>query len=227
MAKFHRLTLNERVYHYILESVTNGELSPNARIDEQSLAVELGVSRTPIREAIGKLTTEGLAEYRPYQGAFVRAFNAKEVNDLYEVRKSLESLAVRLAVPMLTDEQVGEINAILEDVHRAREVGDMAAYGAADRRFHRAIAAFSENETLIESLNRLDLQIQVVRTIANHDPGVVARTAAERPRILAALRARDAAGAALLMEEHIEDVRRSVVEQIAASERRGAQESVA
>ncbi|HEY7908588.1 MAG TPA: GntR family transcriptional regulator [Thermomicrobiales bacterium] len=227
MNKFEHSTLNERVYQYVRARVVDGTFLAGARLDEQSLAAELGVSRTPIREAIGKLTTEGLVEYRPYQGNFVRAFNAKQVNDLYEVRKSLESLAVRLAVPMLTDEQVGEIDAILADVHRAREAMDMAAYGAADRRFHRAIAAFSENETLIESLNRLDLQIQVVRTVANHDPGVVARTAAERPRILAALRARDAAGAALLMEEHIEDVRRSVVEQIAASARAGNQQSVA
>lgn len=227
MNKFEHSTLNERVYRYIRALVIDGTFLAGVRLDEQSLATGLGVSRTPIREAIGKLTTEGLVEYRPYQGNFVRAFNAKQVNDLYEVRKSLESLAVRLAVPMLTDEQVGEIDAILADVHHAREAADMAAYGAADRRFHRVIAAFSENETLIESLNRLDLQIQVVRTVANHDPGVVARTAAERPRILAALRARDAAGAAHLMEEHIEDVRRSVVEQIAASERAGNQDSVA
>ncbi|MDQ2783846.1 MAG: GntR family transcriptional regulator [Chloroflexota bacterium] len=227
MNKLEHATLYERVYWRIRALIIEGAFAAGARLDEQSLAMELGVSRTPIREAIGKLTTEGLVEYRPYQGNFVRAFNAKQVNDLYEVRKSLESLAVRLAVSRITDAQIDEVDAILGDVQRAREAGDMAAYGAADRRFHRAIAAFSENETLGESLDRLDLQIQVVRAVANHDPGVVARTAAERPRILAALRARDATGAALLMEEHIEDVRRSVVEQIAASERRGVQESVA
>lgn len=227
MSKLEHTTLNERVHQRIRILILDGTFAAGARLDENALAVEFGVSRTPIREAIGKLTIEGMVEYRPYQGNFVRVFNAKQVNDLYAVRKVLESLAVRLAVPKMTDEQIDEIDAILADVGQAREAADMIAYGAADRRFHRAIAAASENETLIESLNRLDLQIQVVRAVANHDAGVVARTAAERPRILAALRARDADAAALLMEDHIEDVRRSVVEQINTTERAGGQESVA
>lgn len=214
MEKLERSTLNERVYQRIRELVLAGSLIPNARLDEQALADILGVSRTPIRESIGKLTTEGLVEYRPYQGNFIRAFSARQVNDLYEVRKALESLAVRLAVPKLTDAQVAELRAILDDVHAAYERGDMIAYGAADRRFHNTVAAFSGNETLIDSLDRLGLQIQLVRTAANHDPGVVERAARARPEIVAALEARDARRAARLMAAHIEDVRRAVVAQI-------------
>jgi len=214
MEKLERSTLNERVYQRIRELVLAGSLFPNARLDEQALADMLGVSRTPIRESIGKLTTEGLVEYRPYQGNFIRAFSAGQVNDLYEVRKVLESLAVRLAVPNLTDAQVAQLRAVLDDVHAAHERGDMIAYGTADRRFHNAVAAFSGNETLIESLDRLGLQIQLVRTAANHDRGVVERAARARPEIVAALEARDARRAARLMAAHIEDVRRSVVAQI-------------
>jgi DNA-binding GntR family transcriptional regulator len=140
--------------------------------------------------------------------------SAKQVNDLYEVRKALESLAVRLAVPRLTDVQVAELRAILADVHAAYERQDMIAYGEADRRFHNTIAAYSGNETLIESLDRLGLQIQLVRTAANHDPGVVERAARARPEIVAALEARDVRRAVRLMAAHIEDVRRSVVAQI-------------
>lgn len=214
MEKLERSTLNERVYQRIRELVLAGSLIPNARLDEQALADILGVSRTPIRESIGKLTTEGLVEYRPYQGNFIRAFSARQVNDLYEVRKALESLAVRLAVPRLTDAQVAELRAILDDVHAAYECGDMIAYSETDRRFHNTVAAFSGNETLIESLDRLGLQIQLVRTAANHDLGVVERAARARPEIVAALEARDARRAARLMAGHIEDVRRAVVAQI-------------
>lgn len=222
MAKLEKFTLNERVYQQIRASVVNGELSANDHLDEQALADEMGVSRTPIREAIGKLTKEGLIEYRPYQGNFVRAFSAKQVNDLYEVRKTLEALAARLAVPQLTDAHVAELRAILQAVHDAYKRGDLIAYGTADRRFHNAIAQYSGNETLIESLDRLSLQIQLVRTAANHDPGVVERTAQQRPAILAALEARDGEHAARLMEEHIEDVRRAVVAQIEGEERAAA-----
>ena len=214
MAKLERSTLNERVYQRIRDAVLAGELSPRAHLDEQALANDMGVSRTPIREAIGKLITEGLVEYHPYQGSFVRSFTAQQVNDLYEVRKALESLAMRLAVPQLTEMQVLELRAILDDINDAHERGDLIAYGGADRRFHNTIAAYSGNKTLVESLDRLGLQIQLVRTAANHDPEVVERTAHQRPEIIAALEARDARRAARLMEAHIEDVRRSVVAEI-------------
>lgn len=217
MAKLERSTLNERVYQQIRDAVLVGDLSPKARLDEQALADDMGVSRTPIREAIGKLTTEGLVEYRPYQGSFVRSFTAQQVNDLYEVRKALESLAVRLAVPQLSEPQVADLRGILDEIHHAHERGDLIAYGDADRRFHNTIAAYSGNQTLIESLDRLALQIQLVRTAANHDPEVVERTAHQRPEITAALMARDARRAARLMEAHIEDVRRSVVAEIRRS----------
>lgn len=214
MAKLDHVPLNERVYQHIREVIVGGALSANARLDEQTLADEMGVSRTPIREAIGKLTREGLVEYRPYQGNFVRAFSAKQVNDLYEVREALEVAAMRLAVPRLTDTNVLELKAILDAVHDAYERGDLIAYGTADRRFHNAIARFSGNETLIESLDRLGLQVQLIRTAANRDPGVVERTAQQRPAIVAALEARDAVQAARLMEAHIDDVRRAVVAQL-------------
>jgi DNA-binding GntR family transcriptional regulator len=207
------VTLNERVYRRLREYVVTGTIPLGARLDESSLAQELGVSRTPLREAIGRLTQEGLVEYRPYRGNFVRGFTVKQLNDLYEVRKALEALAIRTAVAKLTEQQLQTIREILDDVDAALQRGDLAAYGAADRRFHAAIAGFSENDVLVESLNRLTDQIQVARAIANRDPAVVERTARERPLILSALESRDADAAARLMAEHIEGVRRAVITQ--------------
>ena len=209
-----RITLNERVYQRLRGSLAGGKLMPSSRLDEEALGRELGVSRTPIREAIGKLTKEGFVEYRPYQGNFVRSFSAAQVDELYTVRQALESLAVRLAVPRLSDVDIQSLSDILQEAETALERGDMLAYGAADRQFHRAIADYSGNETLIESLDRLSVQVQIIRTLANHDPDVVARTASERPRIVAALAARDAERAAALMAEHINGVRQAVVSQL-------------
>jgi DNA-binding GntR family transcriptional regulator len=138
------------------------------------------------------------------------------------VRKALEALAIRLAIPKLSQEHIEHIRVILDDVHQALERGDIEAYNTADRRFHDTIVEITDNEMLVDSLNRLGAQIQMVRTIANRDPHVVERTAKERPLILAALEARDADAAARLMEEHIDGVRRAVVSQIEQLEQQSA-----
>ena len=216
MAKLNRDTLNQRVYSQLREMILSGALEGGTQIEERQLAEEMGVSRTPLREAIGQLSNEGIIEYRPYRGNYVRTFTAKQVNDLYQVRMALESLAMRLAIPKLSQEHIHKIRLILDDVQRALQNNDMDGYNEADRRFHKAILDISGNETLKEALGRLAAQIQMVRVIANQDHDVVESTARERPRILAALEARDADEAARLMEEHIDGVRRAVVAQLEA-----------
>lgn len=221
MSSLRHLTLKEHVYHRLLNSIISGDIPLGSQIDERKVAEMLSISRTPLREAIGTLVEEGLVEYRPYRGNFVRRFTAKQVNDLYEVRKALEGLAVRLAVTNLSDADLSGLVSTLEDVKIALEQNDLDEFSAADRRFHESIAQLSRNETLVESLNRLGLHIQVIRNIANRDPDVVERTSHERPRILEALKARDAELAAHLMAEHIEGIRRSVVAQVETYERSG------
>lgn len=214
MPKVNHSTLNQRVYTQLREMILTGALSSGSQIDERRLAEDLQVSRTPLREAISQLAKEGIIEYRPYRGNLVRTFTAKQVNDLYEVRKALEALAMRLAIPKLSQEHIEQIRHILDDVQAALDRRDMDAYTESDRRFHNAIIRITGNETLIESLNRLGAQIQMIRFIANHDPDVVQRTAKERPLILMALETRDADRAAQLMEDHIEGVRKAVLSQI-------------
>lgn len=217
-------TLKDYAYRGLLELIVEGELALDSKIDERTISERLSVSRTPLREAISKLVKEGIVEHRAYRGNFVRKFTSKQVSDLYEVRKALEVLAIRLAVSSLSDEGLDELVAILGDIDAALERQDLEQFNSADARFHETIARLSGNETLVDSLNRLGLQIRIMRNIANRDPGVVERTAQERPHILQALRARDADLAGRLMAEHIEGVRRSVVEQLEAHERSEGEE---
>lgn len=210
--------LNRRIYDRVRELIESGELPPGTQLDERTLAEELAVSRTPLREAIATLVEAGLVERRPYRGNFVRTFSARQVNDLYVVRKALEGLAMRLAVSRLSEGGLAALHAILVEAQAALEQGDLVGYSKADQRFHEAIAQATENEILIESLDRLKRQIQIVRLSANRDPDVVARTALERPRILAALEARNGELAAQLMEEHIDGIRRAVISQMAEAE---------
>jgi DNA-binding GntR family transcriptional regulator len=207
------MPVNQRVYHHILQMIVSGSLLPGSRLDEQSLASELGVSRTPLREAIGRLAEKGLVEYRPYQGNFIRVLSVKEVSDIYQVRRSLEDLAIRLATANMNPERLAEVRSILDDLGAAMSRGDLDGVNEADNRFHTTIAQYSENETLIAALNDLSQRVAIIRSMANQNPDVVAGTAIQRPQILAALEAGDADLAARLLGEHIEYVGRAVAEE--------------
>lgn len=204
-------TLRERIHEELVRMIVSGELPPGAPIDERMLISRLSASRTPFREAIGTLEREGLVEIRPYRGFFVRRLSLKEVDDLYELRKTLECFAVRLAVARLTDAHIVLFEGVLDAAVKALHDGDMAAYAAHDRRFHEAIAELSDNHALIDTLSRLALQIQMCRVLANQSREFAERAATERDEILAAFRARDGERAAALMAEHIADVKQSVV----------------
>lgn len=210
--------VNQQVYAQILELINARVLAPGSRLDEQSLAAEMGVSRTPLREAIGRLAEKGVVEYRPYQGNFIRTFTTREVRDIYDVRRALEELAIRLTAARMTDEKLATIRAILDDIEAAMARGDVETVNAADRRFHDAITQFSENETLMAAIEDLSHQVQIIRMMANQNPDVVSRTAMQRADILAALEARDADEAANLIGRHIGFVGASVIEALEAAE---------
>ena len=205
------LTLRERIYEEIVRLIVSGELPSGGAIDEKALTDKLQVSRTPFREAIGTLAKEGLIEIKPYRGFFVRSFSRKEVHDLYELRKALECFAVELAVPEMSDRDIGRFEMLLDEAVAALRRGDMETYGARDRAFHETIAEKSGNAALIETLARLALQIQVGRTIANESRDLAERAAQERDEIVAAFRARDIARASALMRAHISDVQEAVL----------------
>lgn len=205
------LTLRERIYEEIVRLIVSGELPSGVSIDEKFLTEKLQVSRTPFREAIGTLAKEGLIEIRPYRGFFVRSFSRKEIEDLYELRKTLECFAVELAVPRMSDRDIARFERILDEAVAALRRRDMATYGARDKEFHETIAERSGNAALIETLARLALQIQLCRTIANENRDFAERAAQERDEILAAFKARDIARAAALMRIHISDVQEAVL----------------
>jgi DNA-binding GntR family transcriptional regulator len=202
--------LNQAVFRQLRELVLSGGLAPGEQLNEIAIADRLRVSRTPLRKAMNQLVAEGLVADSPYRGKFVRTFTAQEIQDLYEVRAVLEAHAARLAAAKMNAARLETLRGILKDVQNALERDELPGYGEADRRFHEAIAGFSENQTLIDSLQRLSSQVQLIRSMANQDPEVVRRTALERPRIVAALESGDAELAATLMQEHILGVRGSL-----------------
>lgn len=215
MNAIRHITLRERIYEEIVRMIVSGELPSGSPLDERALTERLQVSRTPFREALGTLAKEGLIEIRPYRGFFVRSFTSKETEDLYELRKTLECMAVELAVPHMSDVHIARFERLLDEAVAALKRGDMVTYGERDRAFHEMIAELSGNAALVETLSRLALQVQIGRTIANQSKEFARRAATERDEILAAFRKRDIKKASALMRAHISDVQRAVLERFA------------
>lgn len=215
MNAIRHVTLRERIYEEIVRMIISGELPSGTPLDEKALTEKLQVSRTPFREALGTLAKEGLIEIRPYRGFFVRSFSRKETEDLYELRKTLECMAVELAVPHMSDVHIAGFERLLDEAVAALKRGDMVTYGQRDRAFHETIADLSGNAALIETLGRLALQVQIGRTIANQSREFAKRAATERDEILAAFRKRDIKKASALMRAHISDVQTAVLERFA------------
>lgn len=207
-------TVNQRAYERLCDVLVTGACSPGERLDERTLAVRMGISRTPLREAVGRLVNEGVVEHRPYQGNFVRTFTPNQVFDLYEVRKELESLAVRWAAVKIGPAEIEQLREIVDACHAALDAGDLVEFEAADHRFHTALAEFSENETLISCLARLNLHIQLVRHLANQEAELRKHTKVHREGIVKSLAEGDIDEAASLMRAHIEEVQSTVVDQL-------------
>jgi anthranilate phosphoribosyltransferase len=143
----------------ITKAILRGELKPGERLMEIQLANKLGVSRTPIREAIRKLELEGLVLMIPRKGAEVAQITEKNMQDVLEVRKALEELSVQLACERITPEQVEEMKMAAEDFRKVLKSGDVTKIAEADVKFHDIIFAATNNQRLITLLNNLREQM--------------------------------------------------------------------
>ena len=153
------LPLRDVVFHTLRKAILRGNLEPGERLREIHLADKLGVSRTPIREAIRKLELEGLVVMIPRKGAVVAEITEKSLRDVLEVRRALEALAVRLACEKILDEEVEELKVAAKAFEEELETGDVTAYAEADVRFHDIIYRATDNQRLIQLLYNLREQM--------------------------------------------------------------------
>src|SRR5690606_615398 len=122
---------------------------------------------TPVREALNRLVHEGVLEEVPYRGIFIRTFTLNQINDIYEVRKALEVLAIKLAIRNMSDEEMAEVVEIVNIIADAKLNNDITSYSRWDAEFHKKIAYLSKNESLIHMLHLMDKQIRLIRQMVN------------------------------------------------------------
>lgn len=199
------MPLRDVVFHTLRQAILKGELEPGERLMEIRLAKRLGVSRTPIREAIRKLELEGLVIMIPRKGAEVAGITEKNLRDVLEVRRSLEELAIELAVKRMDESGITRLEEARIGFREALNSNDMIRIAQADERFHDAIYAGTDNEKLIQLLNNLRDQMYRYRLEYIKDTGKRQIIMDEHENILNAVKTRDVELGKRAMREHIDN----------------------
>ncbi|AWN41228.1 GntR family transcriptional regulator [Methylobacterium durans] len=198
-----RRYLHDEVADRMRELIQSGEMEPRARINEGELTERFGISRTPLREAIKILATEGLLELLPNRGARVASISQGEIEEMVEVIAGLEATAAELACRRITDEEVAAIEVEHAAMVAAWKAADEAEYFRINRSIHEAIMQASRNVTLSGIYMSLSGRIQRSRYKAHQTAEQWERAVREHEQMVNLLHARDGAGLSPLMREHI------------------------
>lgn len=199
------LPLRDVVFQTLRQAILRGELQPGERLMEIQLANKLGVSRTPIREAIRKLELEGLVLMIPRKGAEVAEITEKSLRDVLEVRGSLEELAVELACERITQEQIEELKSAAKEFEITLKDGDLTEYAEADVKFHDVIYHATDNMRLIQLLYNLREQMYRYRVEYLKRAEVHSSLLDEHQVIIATLENRDKKAAKQAIRKHVDN----------------------
>ncbi len=199
-----RSVLSDQVKDRLLQAILDGRYPPGARIVETRVARELGTSQAPVREALRDLEALGVVETTAFRGARVRRPSADELLEAFVIRAELESLAARLAIPRLTDDDLAALGGFVDEMRRAAQDGDYYAEATADAAFHGRIVQLAGNATLERVWRTLEPFSRTYITMVV--PGVDRRRIADlHAPVLAALRLRDPEVVSAVLHEHFTD----------------------
>ncbi len=196
-------SLHSRVYNRIRNDILNGVYEPGESLVELKLSEELGVSRTPVREALRQLELEGLVQSVPNKGATVRGVTEQDIQDIYTIRMLIEGLAARWAAEKITPEELEELKEAvdLEEFYTTKSnYGNMLRF---DTRFHDIIFKASKSKPLMYTLSTFHRYVQKARRVSMSSPERAAEVLQEHKAILQAIIDRDADRAEKLMTEHV------------------------
>ncbi|HYE12518.1 MAG TPA: GntR family transcriptional regulator [Patescibacteria group bacterium] len=203
--------LREIVFETIRNAIISGDLKPGERVMEVQMAESLGVSRTPVREAIRKLELEGLVIMLPRKGAYVSDLSVKDLTEVMEIRASLEGLAAGLASIRIDEAEIEDLEVRALKFHKSIEDEDVDVLILRDLEFHDAIFRASRNERLIQLNNNLIEQVQRFREIYHKKVHKSKETSKEHYEIVEAISNRDVDKAEKLARVHIENAEKSIL----------------
>lgn len=208
------LPLREVVFNTLRDAILKGELKPGEHLMEVQLANKLGVSRTPIREAIRQLEAEGLVVMTPRKGAVVAEITKEDLTDVLEVRKTLEKFAVELACSNINNEELERLHQCHEIFKSAFDSGELTVIANKDEEFHDVIYGASRNKRLIQILNNLREQIYRYRLEYIKDEEKRFILIDEHDKLINAIENKDVATAKEVIEAHIDNQEQTILENL-------------
>ena len=214
-----RVSLSIRVYDHVKRRIVANELPFGSKLTEDELAKELGISRTPIREALNRLAQDRLVTVSPGRGAFVATFSFDDMVQLLEIRETLEGMAARLASNRITKETLEKLRQRLEATTQKQEHNGYKGYLDADRDFHECVISACGNHHLSQLMKSLQDRIQMLRSRSVMLPGRARNSFQEHMEIIDALSARDPDLAEEKIRTHIRNVKGDL--EIAMANRQG------
>lgn len=197
-------TAQELVLQQVRQLIASGELRPGQQIVQDSLANNLGVSRVPLREALKVLEGEGQVTYHPHRGYFVANLSVTDLVEVYRIRAILEDEALRVGIPLVTDEQLKHIESLAQVVRKASQGQDVASISAANRAFHFAIFEASNLPRLVRLIRNLWDATDAYRAVFFASSPNREHMNSEHDELVAALRNRDVAAAIAAQHAHRE-----------------------
>jgi DNA-binding GntR family transcriptional regulator len=209
-----RPTLHGQLVDRVRTLIVEGQLAPGTRIHEGELGKALGVSRTPLREALKVLASEGLVELVQGRGAVVRKLTGKDVAEMLDVLRALETLAARLACRNATDAQIAALRRTHDEMIVFYEAGNRLDYYWRNQAIHAGLADLSGNALLATMHATIQARMKRIRFIGNEDPGGWTAAVAEHREMIAALEARDEARLAAVVARHLDETWKRVANKL-------------
>lgn len=196
------VSLKERAYSIIKDAILSLQLEPGAPIVETTLAEQMGISKTPVRDALQELEREGFVARVFFKGTYVTDVTMRDMREVFQLRAVLEGLAAQLAAPSFGDRELDEICAHLVAAEAALEEGDLLLCSQHGQMLHRAIIHKADNARLVPIIQNLDDHVQRFRALSDRIGGRLHKSVQEHRRVLAALYDRDPVAAEQAMRDH-------------------------
>jgi DNA-binding GntR family transcriptional regulator len=207
-------TTAEAVYSTLRHCIVLGDLAPGERLRSDGLATRLGVSRTPVREALRKLEAEGLVSVAPRLGLVVREISEQDLSEIFAIREALEAAAARLAAENATATEIADIRDLLEDMDATLQRGELQLFRELTAEFHLCVCRAAHNGRLLRMLKDLQDQVRHLKTSTLFIEGRAQEALREHRELLQALEARDVERAEALSRAHRRktlDLRRKMI----------------
>jgi DNA-binding GntR family transcriptional regulator len=198
-----RRSLHDELTERLRNLITRGHLAPGEKVPEKELCKQFGVSRTPLREALKVLASEGIVTLRPNRGAMVSSLTAEELEEVFPVMGALEALSGEIACRRITDREVQAIRKMHDAMVEHWKRGELQPYFRINQRIHEAILEATRNDTLKSIYRGLSGRILSARYIANMSPERWAKAVEEHEAIVKALDARDGVRLSKILKAHL------------------------